>query len=133
LQKFIYLQSEHRFVQRDDPKLLVSKRKIALFISLQFFGVAACVALSHTLGAIGFPVLIIALIPLRTHLMPYWFTLKELQVLDEFTVTNKAVLASLGGKPILPEYSKEKDWGLDRRRSESRHGVHRQRAGSLQR
>ncbi|KAL2206829.1 hypothetical protein CC79DRAFT_1349663 [Sarocladium strictum] len=133
LQKFIYLQSEHRFVQRDDPRLLVSKRKIALFIGLQFFGVAACVALSHTLGAIGFPVLIIALIPLRTHLMPRWFTLKELQVLDEFTVTNKTVLASLGGKPVLPEYSKEKDWGLERRRSESRHGVHRQRAGSLQR
>ncbi|KAJ4854609.1 HCO3- transporter family domain-containing protein [Trichoderma breve] len=133
LQKFMFLQSEGRFVQRDDPKLLVRKRKILLFISLQFFGVAACVAVSHTLAAIGFPVLIIALIPLRTHLMPRWFTLKELQVLDEFTVNNKVVLASLGGQPVLPEHTRNEDWGLDRRRSESRHGVHRQRAGSLQR
>lgn len=133
LQKFIYLQAEERFIQRDEPMLFVRRRKIILYIGLQFFAVAACVAISHTLAAIGFPVLIILLIPLRILLVPRWFTLKELQILDDFTTTNKMVLASLGGKPGLPEHSKEDDWGLERQWSQSRHGVPRQRAGSLHR
>ncbi len=131
LQKLIYLQREQRFIQRDDPLLLVRRRKIILYIGVQIFGVAACVAVSHTLAAIGFPVLIILLIPLRIMLVPKWFTLKELQILDDFTATSKTVLASLGGKPALPEESREEEWGLERRRSESRHGVPRQRVGSL--
>ncbi|KAG9508321.1 hypothetical protein J7337_001885 [Fusarium musae] len=133
LQKFIYLQSEQRFIQRDEPIILVRRRKVSLYIALQFIGVAACVAISHTIAAIGFPVLIILMIPLRILVVPRWFTLKELQILDDFTATNKTVLASLGGKPILPEDSKVEDWGLERRESEARHGVPRQRAGSLHR
>ncbi|UZP38299.1 hypothetical protein NXS19_006115 [Fusarium pseudograminearum] len=133
LQKFIYLQSEERFIQRDEPLLRVRRRKIILFISIQLIGVFACVAVSHTLAAIGFPVLIILLIPLRIVIVPRWFSLQELQILDDFTATNKAVLASLGGQPALPEHSKEEDWGVERRHSESQHGVARQRAGSIHR
>ncbi|EJP66145.1 HCO3- transporter family protein [Beauveria bassiana ARSEF 2860] len=133
LQKFLYLQAEKRFVQRDEPILHVRRRKVFLYIGIQFLGVAACVAISHTLAAIGFPLLIIILIPLRIMLVPRWFTLKELQILDDFTATNKMVLASLGGKPALPEETREEDWGLERRRSEERHGVARQRAGSIHR
>lgn len=131
LHKLRYLQGEKRFIQRDEPLLLVRRCKIILYIGMQIFGVAACVAISHTLAAIGFPVLIILLIPLRIMLVPKWFSLKELQVLDDFTATNKTVLASLGGKPALPEQTRQEDWGLERRRSESRNGVQRQRAGSL--
>ncbi|KAK4075189.1 hypothetical protein Purlil1_12774 [Purpureocillium lilacinum] len=111
LSKFIFLQAEERFIQRDELLLQVRRRKILLYIGLQLLGVAACVAISHTIAAIGFPVLIVLLVPLRTHLMPRWFTLKELQILDDFTVTNKVVLASLGGKPALPEHTKAEDWG----------------------
>jgi hypothetical protein len=131
LQKLIYLQSEKRFIQRDEPMLLIPRRKIILYIGLQLVGVAACVAVSHTLAAIGFPVLIILLIPLRILLVPRWFTLQELQILDDFTATNKTVLASLGGKPALPENSREEDWGVERWRSEDQHGVARQRVGSI--
>ncbi|PMB71401.1 putative transporter [Beauveria bassiana] len=133
LQKSLYLQAEKRFVQRDEPILHVRRRKVFLYIGIQFLGVAACVAISHTLAAIGFPLLIIILIPLRIMLVPRWFTLRELQILDDFTATNKMVLASLGGKPALPEETREEDWGLERRRSEERHGVARQRAGSIHR
>ncbi|SCV33735.1 related to human band 3 anion transport protein [Fusarium fujikuroi] len=131
LQKFVYLQSEQRFIQRDEPIIRVRRCKVFLYIALQFIGVAACVAISHTIAAIGFPVLIILMIPLRIFFVPRWFTLKELQILDDFTATNKSVLASLGGKPVLPEDSKVEDWGLERRESEARHGVPRQRAGTL--
>lgn len=113
--------------------LQIRKRKIWLYIGIQFFAVAACVAISHTLAAVGFPVLILLLVPLRILVVPRWFKLKELQILDEFTMTNKMVLASLGGKPALPENSKAEDWGLERRRSEARFGVPRQRAGSIHR
>ena len=132
LHKAIFLQREERFIQRDEPLLAVRRRKIVLYIGLQMLGVAACVAISHTLAAVGFPVLIMLLIPLRILVVPRWFTLHELQVLDEFTATNDIVLASLGGMPQLPEHSRAEDWGLERRRSETRHGVHRQRAGSFQ-
>ncbi|KAM0242831.1 hypothetical protein ACHAP5_007165 [Fusarium lateritium] len=131
LQKLVYLQSEERFMQRDEPMLLIPKRKIILYIGLQLVGVAACVAVSHTLAAIGFPVLIILLIPLQILIVPRWFTLQELQILDDFTATNKTVLASLGGKPALPEGSKGEGWGIERQRSEDRHGVARQRVGSI--
>jgi hypothetical protein len=62
-------------------------------------GIAATVAISQTIAAIGFPVLIIALIPLRVVLMPRWFTNRELCVLDSLTAHHEEVLASLGGRP----------------------------------
>lgn len=133
LQKFIYLQAEERFIQRDEPLLQVRKRKIWLYTAIQFLTVAACVAISHTLAAIGFPVLIMLLIPLRILVIPRWFLLGELQVLDDFTATNKIVLASLGGMPALPEHATVEGSGLERKRSERRFGVPRQRAGSIHR
>lgn len=91
------------------------------------FVVAACVAVSHTLAAIGFPILIILLIPLRILVLPQWFSLHELQTLDDFTATNKEVLASLGGAPVLPGGSQ----ALERRQTKAQQGVARQRAGEL--
>jgi hypothetical protein len=91
--------SEKRFIQRDNPLNTVSQKKIWLFIGIQAFGVACTVAISQTIAAIGFPVLIIALIPLRTFLMPKWFSEHELSVLDDLTATNPAVLVSFGGTP----------------------------------
>lgn len=73
------------------------------------------------------------LIPLRILAVPKWFSLRELQIMDDFTATSGVVLASLGGKPALPEHTHKEDWGLERRRSEGQRGVHRQRAGSIER
>lgn len=52
---------------------------------------------------LGFPVLIIALIPLRWKILPMMFKAKELRVLDAPTADNDVVLASLGGKPKMPK------------------------------
>lgn len=99
LQTLLYLWTERRFLQPNNPLNTIPCRKIFLYWLLQFIGVAATVAISQTLAAIGFPILIIALIPLRTFLMPRWFTDHELNVLDNLTANNKCVLASLGGSP----------------------------------
>ena len=54
------------------------------------------------LHLLGFPVLIIALIPLRWKILPKMFTAKELRVMDAPTADSETVLASMGGKPQLP-------------------------------
>ncbi|KAF1918972.1 anion exchange family protein [Ampelomyces quisqualis] len=111
LAKFWYLMSEKRFIERDNPLNTVSQKKVWLFFGIQVFGVACTVAISQTIAAIGFPVLIIALIPLRTLLMPKWFTEHELNILDDLTATNPAVLVSFGGMPAGMKKVKEK--GVD--------------------
>lgn len=53
MQKAIYLILEDRFVQRDEPLLRVSGRKVLLWIACQLIAIAACVAISQTIAAIG--------------------------------------------------------------------------------
>ena len=50
----------------------------------------------------GFPVLFLALIPLRWKALPRYFTNHELQVMDHLTADSDIVLASMGGKPPMP-------------------------------
>lgn len=90
----------------------------------------------------GFPVLIILLIPLRWKVIPRFFSPKELRIMDDLTANNEIVLASLGGAPTMLEEKEEpaampelggyrsEEWGMERRYSESKKGVKRQRAGS---
>ncbi|KEQ68159.1 HCO3 transporter family protein [Aureobasidium namibiae CBS 147.97] len=120
VQKLMYLMSEERFVPKDEPL-----RK--------GLGVAATVAISQTIAAIGFPVIIIALIPLRTHIIPKWFNKHELETLDDLTANNPCVLASLGGPPDLPEHINMEEYGATKRYSEKHQGAVRQRAGSIHR
>ena len=65
--------------------------------------------------------------------MPKRFSVKELEVMDDLTATNKVVLASLGGAPKLPGDSTADEYGLERRYSARATGVQRQRAGSYHR
>jgi boron transporter len=144
LYRLMYLQSESRFLSPSDPLNKVARKKIVLYTGLQVLGVAVTVAISQTIAAIGFPVLIIALIPLRTWVMPRWFSRRELGVLDDLTANNKAVLASLGGRPDMPGdeednagrtaegMDQEAEEGPRLRKARSR-SAHRQRAGSIQR
>ncbi len=62
--------------------------------------------------------------------MPKLFLVKELEIMDDLTANSKAVLASLGGIPRLPESSTADEYGLERRFSNKKTGVSRQRAGS---
>ncbi|KAF3041005.1 hypothetical protein E8E11_005093 [Didymella keratinophila] len=150
LAKFWYLNSEKRFLDPKNPLNAVSRRKIWLYIGLQALGVACTVAISQTIAAIGFPVLIIALIPLRTFLMPKWFTQHELATMDALTANNPAVLVSFGGTPakmkgfeedfdetLRAGGDAEQGDGYDLHRARSRgsrsHSAVRQRAGSIHR
>lgn len=70
---------------------------------------------------------------MRIFLMSRWFEQKELEIMDDFTADNEVVVASLGGMPQLPGGARPEDYGLERRKSESKQGVSRQRAGSIHR
>jgi len=99
----LYCLRERRFVDPADPRNQLPKMRILYYVFWQVLGVAASVAISQTIAAIGFPVIIISLIPLRWLLLPRIFTEHELLVLDAPTADADVVLASMGGRPELPE------------------------------
>jgi len=146
--KAVFLLSETRFLDPSDPLLTIPKKRVAYFLFWQAIVVAITVAMSQTIGALGFPVVITAMIPFRWVVIPKMFSEKELSVLDALTADNPVVLASLGGKPRLPEQKgedeDEKEGSLDssdtsrvsdmvavRRRVEK--NVERQRVGDIHR
>ncbi|EKD11811.1 uncharacterized protein L3040_007211 [Drepanopeziza brunnea f. sp. 'multigermtubi'] len=112
--KLLFLISERRFIQPAEPLLRIRRRKICLYLACQIVGWALPVAISQTIAAIGFPVLVCVLIPFRWCLMPRWFTVKELEVMDALTADNEVVLASLGGAPRLPCSSTADGYALER-------------------
>lgn len=100
---FLFIFTEKRFTDPGEPRLTLDKTRIALYIACQMTGVIISVAISQTIGAIGFPVIIISLIPLRWVILPRIFTEHELLVLDAPTADADVVLASMGGQPQRPE------------------------------
>lgn len=103
-QNLLYCLSESRFTSpTSDPRHKLSKRRILYYTSFQIVGVAISIAISQTIAAIGFPVIITALIPLRWIVLPRIFTEQELLVLDGPTADADVVLCSMGGQPERPE------------------------------
>jgi boron transporter len=127
LQRFVWLLREPRFIQPSDPLLTIRRSRIGLYLFWQVLGVLSTVAISQTIAAIGFPVLIIALIPLRWKMLPKMFTARELGVLDALTADNEVVLASLGGRPEMPEL-RDEDQNGNAEKGRPADGVRRRRS-----
>ncbi|KAL5051981.1 hypothetical protein BDW71DRAFT_202122 [Aspergillus fruticulosus] len=125
VKKIIFLLREKRFVPQHEKLLHVKKRKIVLYLACEAVPVAACVAISQTIAAVGFPVVIIAMIPFRVWILPKWFNADEMRILDDLTASNSAVLGSLGGKPQL---TKSRD-----AEKEEQTAAPRQRMGRIER
>ena len=107
--KILYLIREPRFVRTDEPLLQLPQTRIASYLFWQILGITITVGMSHTIAAIGFPVLITALIPLRWKFLPMIFNARELAIMDAPTADNDVVLASLGGKPRMPGDTEDKN------------------------
>lgn len=75
---------------------LPHKRAIWAFVALELLGFGATFAITQTIAAIGFPVFIFLYIPMRTFLMPRWFSDRELRVLDAPTAS-PFTMESVGG------------------------------------
>ncbi|WFD41774.1 hypothetical protein MPSI1_000410 [Malassezia psittaci] len=79
------------------PQLFnLRRRTIALFVAIQWLFFGMTIAISQTIAAIGFPVIIILMIPCRVYCVPHLFKPEELKVLDAQTASAPAVMCSLG-------------------------------------
>jgi hypothetical protein len=78
----------------------VRRGAVWAFVGAELVGFAATFAITQTVAAVGFPVVIFALIPARALLLPRWLTPEELAVLDGPTAspfTMESVGGSFGG------------------------------------
>lgn len=78
------------------PLMQLRRRAIALFVGIQWLFFGMTIAISQTIAAIGFPVIIILMIPCRVYFVPRLFEPHELETLDAPTATAPAVMCSLG-------------------------------------
>ncbi|KAG6832022.1 hypothetical protein H0H92_006058 [Tricholoma furcatifolium] len=106
-QKTLYFLRDRKMTAEDEPLRKVRKSRILLFIAVQLVGFGATFAITQTVGsllllhaglhsylqlidvaAIGFPVIIMLLIPVRVFLVPKLpFTAQELAILDKPTAS----------------------------------------------
>ncbi|OSX57260.1 hypothetical protein POSPLADRAFT_1157255 [Postia placenta MAD-698-R-SB12] len=81
--KILYFFRDKALTPADEPLRRVRKSRILLFVAVQLAGFGATFAVTQTIAAIGFPVIILLLVPLRTLVIPRLpFTDDELAILD---------------------------------------------------
>lgn len=81
---------------------------IGAFVALQLIGFGATFAITQTIAAIGFPIIILALIPVRTFLLPRYWKAEHLAVLDAPTAS-PFVYESVGGAYGVEEAKEQQD------------------------
>lgn len=96
-QKLVFLARDRDLTPRSDPLKGLERRKaIWVFVILELIGFGGTFAITQTIAAIGFPVIILFLIPVRSFLLPRWFTQEELSALDGPTAS-PFTMESVGG------------------------------------
>lgn len=96
-QKLVFLAQDHTFTPGSNPlKRLERRSAIWAFVLLELVGFGATFAITQTIAAIGFPVIILFLIPVRSFLLPLWFRPDELATLDAPTAS-PFTMESVGG------------------------------------
>ncbi|KAG8949333.1 hypothetical protein FRC00_008191 [Tulasnella sp. 408] len=95
--KFLYLIQDDSLVPLHEPLRKVRPSMIWLFLAIELVGFGATMAITQTIAAIGFPIVIFLLIPIRTHVIPLLpFTQEELAILDGPTAS-PFTMESVGG------------------------------------
>ncbi|KAF4120492.1 anion exchange family protein [Geosmithia morbida] len=81
--KVAFLVRDAHLTPDSEPLRAVRRRSaVWLFVAIQLFGIAATFAITQTIAAVGFPVFIIALIPIRAVVLPRFLRQDELAILD---------------------------------------------------
>lgn len=95
--KIIYLCRDRTLIPASEPLSQIERKQaIWCFVALELVGFGATFAISQTIAAIGFPIIILLLIPVRTFLLPKYFTSQELSILDAPTAST-FTMESVGG------------------------------------
>ncbi|CAF1264292.1 unnamed protein product [Adineta ricciae] len=98
--QLLHLIRDPNHIKIDDPLIQLSRKKIFLYTTTMLVGFALLFIISQTIAAIGFPVLVLLLIPFRVMILPKWFTQQELGILDS-PVASTLPLDSIGGLPDI--------------------------------
>jgi hypothetical protein len=96
--QILHLMRDPNHMDIDDPLLRLSRKRILGYTLTMFIGFALLFGISQTIAAIGFPVLVLLLIPFRIIVLTKWFTPEELTILDS-SVASSLPLDSIGGLP----------------------------------
>ena len=95
--KILYLFRDKNLTSASDPLSRIERKKaVWYFVALELIGFGATFALTQTIAAIGFPIIILLLIPVRTFILPKYFTPQELSGLDAPTAS-PFTMESVGG------------------------------------
>lgn len=95
--KLFFLSKDKELTATSDPLRRIERRMaIWSFVGIELLGFAATFAITQTIAANGFPVVILLLIPVRAFLLPRWFTAQELTILDAPTAS-PFTMESVGG------------------------------------
>ncbi|TWU73747.1 hypothetical protein ED733_001880 [Metarhizium rileyi] len=99
--KLVFLARDQALTPSDAPLRRIQRRAaVWLFVVIELLGFGATFAITQTVAAVGFPVFIFLLIPLRALVLPGMFRPGELDVLDAPTasaLTMEGIGGSWGG------------------------------------
>lgn len=101
---FLFLIRDRHLTDPQDPLHRVRKSRIWAWLMLELIGFAATFAITQTIAAIGFPVVIALLVPFRVWVIPRMrlFTHEELDILDG-PVASPFTMESVGGEKAESE------------------------------
>ncbi|KAL2207524.1 hypothetical protein CC79DRAFT_1272702 [Sarocladium strictum] len=95
--KLLFLARDKALTPASHPLRAVKRRSaIWLFVAIELIGFGATFAITQTIAAIGFPVFIFVLLPIRAILLPRIFRPDELALLDEPTASS-FIMKGIGG------------------------------------
>ncbi|KYK61465.1 hypothetical protein DCS_02607 [Drechmeria coniospora] len=95
--KLVFLARDRSLTPAKHPLKAVERRSaVWLFVAVELVGFGATFAITQTVAAVGFPVFILALIPVRALLLPRIFSAKELAALDAPTAS-EFIMEGIGG------------------------------------
>jgi len=97
--KLAFLAGDARLASPAHPLRRVRRRAAAAFVALELAAFAATFALTQTVAAVGFPVVVLLLVPLRAALLPRLFAEHELALLDA-PAASEFTMESAGGGPV---------------------------------
>lgn len=96
----LYLCSDKHLIPGSEPLSHIRRKQaIWYFVALELVGFGATFGITQTIAAIGFPVFILLLIPVRAFLLPRYFSREELSILDA-PAASPLTMESVGGSFI---------------------------------
>lgn len=123
--------------EKESLRSITRRAAVWSFVAIEVAGYAAIFAIQETIAAVGFPLVILALIPVRALIMPHLFSPEELDALDAPTASD-FIMEAIGGSfaskeeadpggadPDRPSLDRALSHSLNRSTSRSRDSLRR--------